>query len=53
MKEWFRGELDKAGEAMSEEMRVAVIQEAKDAFKYNIGVSGSSICSMLSRAKGD
>jgi heme oxygenase len=41
IKSWFREGLDAAGERMTEEERVAVIAEAKDAFKLNIGVCPS------------
>ncbi|ORY81224.1 hypothetical protein BCR35DRAFT_265876 [Leucosporidium creatinivorum] len=40
IKEWFREGLDRAGELMTEEERLRVLKEARDAFTYNIGVSG-------------
>lgn len=41
IKEWFRDGLDRAGEMMTEEERLRVLKEARDAFVYNIGVSDS------------
>jgi heme oxygenase len=41
IKVWFREGLDKAGDMMSEEQRLQVVEEARQAFIYNIGVFSS------------
>lgn len=49
IKEWFRAGLDAAGELMTEEERLRLLKEAKDAFVWNIGVRSPNYAFALDR----